>query len=163
MPSHRSARDAEPKVVAHGIVRRFGARAVLDGLDLELARSEFVILLGQSGCGKSTLLRLLGGLDLPDEGTIRSHGKRAIVFQERRLLPWQRVWRNVTVGLHGSDDRRVAPEVLEEVGLRARPMRGRRRSREARPSASHSPGRWSRIPSWCCWTSRSRPSMRSRA
>ncbi len=115
------AREAtEPTVVAHGIVRRFGQRTVLDGLDLELARSEFVILLGQSGCGKSTLLRLLGGLDLPDEGSVTVPRKRAIVFQGDRLLPWQRVWRNVTVGLYGSDDRRVALEMLDEVGLRAR-------------------------------------------
>src|ERR1700722_10062881 len=84
----------EMSVAAHGIVRRFGERTVLDGLDLELKPSEFVILLGQSGCGKSTLLRLLGGLDLPDEGTITVPRNRAIVFQGDRLLPWQRVWRN---------------------------------------------------------------------
>jgi sulfonate transport system ATP-binding protein len=113
--------SAEPSAVsARGLVRRFGERTVLDGLDLDLRRSEFVILLGQSGCGKSTLLRLLGGLDLPDGGTVTVPRKRAIVFQGDRLLPWQRVWRNVTIGLPDRDARSIALGVLEEVGLRDR-------------------------------------------
>jgi sulfonate transport system ATP-binding protein len=106
--------------VAAGIVRRFGDRTVIDHLDLELAPSEFVILLGQSGCGKSTLLRLLGGLDRPDEGEVTVPRKRAIVFQADRLLPWQRVWRNVTIGVHAEQPRAVAQQVLDEVGLGAR-------------------------------------------
>ncbi len=93
---------------------------MLDGLDLELRRSEFVILLGQSGCGKSTLLRLLAGLDRPDGGEALVPRRRAVVFQEPRLLPWQRVWRNVTIGLRGSDARAVALDVLNEVGLSER-------------------------------------------
>jgi len=111
---------AEGAVSASGLVRRFGERTVLDALDLEIAPSEFVILLGQSGCGKSTLLRLLGGLDRPDAGTVTVPRKRAIVFQGDRLLPWQRVWRNVTIGLRGRDPRSVALAMLDEVGLRAR-------------------------------------------
>jgi len=109
---------AESAVAARGLVRRFGERTVIDGLDLDLRRSEFVILLGQSGCGKSTLLRLLGGLDLPDGGTVTVPRKRAIVFQGDRLLPWQRVWRNVTIGVRDRDARSIALAVLEEVGLR---------------------------------------------
>ncbi len=100
-------------------MRRFGERAVIDELDLQLERSEFVILLGQSGCGKSTLLRLLAGLDRPDGGTVVVPRRRAVVFQEPRLLPWQRVWRNVTIGLPHSDARAVAGRVLGEVGLTA--------------------------------------------
>ncbi|HVV58021.1 MAG TPA: ABC transporter ATP-binding protein [Gaiellaceae bacterium] len=110
----------ETSVVVRGVVRRFGERTVLDGLDLDLARSELVILLGRSGCGKSTLLRLLGGLDRPDGGTIEVPRRRAVVFQEPRLLPWQRVWRNVTIGLHDVDARAVARAVLDEVGLAER-------------------------------------------
>jgi sulfonate transport system ATP-binding protein len=109
---------AESAVRARGLVRTFGARTVIDDLDLDIGRSEFVILLGQSGCGKSTLLRLLGGLDLPDGGTVTVPRKRAIVFQGDRLLPWQRVWRNVTIGIHDRDPRATALAVLEEVGLR---------------------------------------------
>jgi sulfonate transport system ATP-binding protein len=118
-PRRTAHSSAEPAVVVRSLVRRFGERTVLDELDLELAPSEFVILLGQSGCGKSTLLRLLGGLDLPDGGTVTVPRKRAVVFQNDRLLPWQRVWRNVTIGVHDRDPRAVALRVLEEVGLSA--------------------------------------------
>jgi sulfonate transport system ATP-binding protein len=106
-----------PAVTVRAVVRRFGERTVLDRLDLDLAPSEFAILLGQSGCGKSTLLRLLGGLDLPDGGSVTVPRKRAIVFQADRLLPWQRVWRNVTIGVRDRDPRGAALAVLEEVGL----------------------------------------------
>jgi sulfonate transport system ATP-binding protein len=103
-----------------GVVRRFGDRTVLDDLDLSIARSEFVVLLGPSGCGKSTLLRLLAGLDLPDGGEVEVPRERAIVFQGDRLLPWQRVWRNVTIGLTGPGAKDRALEVLDEVGLAER-------------------------------------------
>ena len=104
-------------VVVERVQRRFGDNVVLDGLDLELAASEFAVLLGPSGCGKSTLLRLLAGLDLPDAGRVSVPAARAIVFQNPRLLPWQRVWRNVTIGLHGPDTRATAHAVLDEVDL----------------------------------------------
>lgn len=109
--------DGPAAVEVEHLVRRFGERAVLSDLQLRIDPQEFVILLGQSGCGKSTLLRLLGGLDLPDGGTVTVPRKRAIVFQEHRLLPWQRVWANVTIGLTGRNTRAIAQAVLEEVGL----------------------------------------------
>lgn len=112
------AGQTQSSVVATGVVRRFGDRIVLNHLELRIAPREFVILLGQSGCGKSTLLRLLGGLDLPDGGEITVPRKRAIVFQEHRLLPWQRVWDNVTIGVQHGDRRAIARAVLDEVGLR---------------------------------------------
>ena len=98
---HR-ARDGV-SVVAEGVVRRFGNRVVLDHLRLQIAASEFVVLLGASGCGKTTLLRLLAGLDRPDGGTVSVPTARAIVLQGARLLPWQRVWQNVIIGLYGPD------------------------------------------------------------
>jgi len=104
-------------VTVSGVVRRFGDRTVLDDLDLSIARSEFVVLLGPSGCGKSTLLRLLAGLDLPDGGTVEVPRERAVVFQADRLLPWQKVWRNVTIGLDSAGAKERALEVLDEVGL----------------------------------------------
>jgi sulfonate transport system ATP-binding protein len=107
-------------VVAHDVVRRFGDRIVLDHLQLVIPAAEFVVLLGPSGCGKTTLLRLLGGLDRPDGGTVTVPRARAIVFQGARLLPWQRVWQNVTIGLGGKDTKRTAFDVLAEVGLTAR-------------------------------------------
>jgi len=102
------------------VVRRFGDRVVLDHLELTIGAEELVVLLGPSGCGKSTLLRLLAGLDRPDGGRVEVPAKRAIVFQADRLLPWQRVLRNVTLGLHGPDADRRALDVLAEVGLAGR-------------------------------------------
>ena len=60
-----------PAVEVRGLTRRFGARRVIDGLDLSIGRGEFVALLGASGCGKSTLLRILGDLDAEFEGRWR--------------------------------------------------------------------------------------------
>jgi sulfonate transport system ATP-binding protein len=107
-------------VVVEQVVRRFGERVVLDHLDLTIGDEELVILLGPSGCGKSTLLRLLAGLDRPDGGRIEVPASRAVVFQADRLLPWQRVLRNVTLGLRGADANSRARKVLAEVHLEGR-------------------------------------------
>ena len=102
------------------VVRRFGDRVVLDHLDLTIAGEELVVLLGPSGCGKTTLLRLMAGLDRPDGGTVEVPVRRAIVFQGDRLLPWQRVLPNVTLGLYGPDADERARLALDEVGLAGR-------------------------------------------
>jgi sulfonate transport system ATP-binding protein len=107
-------------VLAEGVVRTFGDRTVLDHLDLVIGDEELVVLLGPSGCGKSTLLRLLAGLDRPDGGRIEVPATRAIVFQGDRLLPWQRVLRNVTLGLRGSDADQRARKALADVHLDGR-------------------------------------------
>jgi sulfonate transport system ATP-binding protein len=104
-------------VLAEQVVRRFGDRTVLDHLDLRIDDEELVVLLGPSGCGKSTLLRLLAGLDQPDGGRIEVPAKRAVVFQGDRLLPWQRVLRNVTLGLRGPDADQRARKALADVHL----------------------------------------------
>ncbi|BBZ28146.1 hypothetical protein MMAD_24410 [Mycolicibacterium madagascariense] len=107
-------------VLVDQVVRTFGDRTVLDHLDLTIDDEELVVLLGPSGCGKSTLLRLLAGLDRPDGGRVEVPTKRAIVFQGDRLLPWQRVLRNVTLGLHGSDAEQRARKALADVHLAGR-------------------------------------------
>jgi sulfonate transport system ATP-binding protein len=107
-------------VLVEEVVRKFGDRVVLDHLDLTIDDEELVVLLGPSGCGKSTLLRLLAGLDNPDGGRIEVPAKRAIVFQADRLLPWQRVLRNVTLGLRGPDADQKARQALSEVNLAGR-------------------------------------------
>lgn len=103
-----------------GLTRRFGDRTVLDGLDLDIPAGQFVALLGASGCGKSTLLRILADLDPGFSGTVRAARRRAIAFQTPRLMPWKRVWRNVTLGLPGKPDRSRALAALAEVGLEPR-------------------------------------------
>jgi sulfonate transport system ATP-binding protein len=108
---------ATPAVVAHQITKAFGDRRVLDGVDLSLRPGEFVAILGRSGTGKSTLLRILGGLDPVFTGTADVPSRRAVVFQEPRLLPWKRVADNVRIGLPGAVGRRRAHAALDEVGL----------------------------------------------
>jgi sulfonate transport system ATP-binding protein len=105
-------------VVARNIRKVFGENVVLDGLDLEMRAGEFVALLGRSGSGKSTFLRALGALDGDVDGYLRVPRRRAIVFQDPRLLPWQRVLTNVTIGLPATASvREQAIAALSEVNL----------------------------------------------
>jgi spermidine/putrescine transport system ATP-binding protein len=97
-------------VEASGLSRSFGSVRALVDLSLTVRRGEFFSLLGPSGCGKTTLLRLIGGLDLPDSGTLRIDGKDAVsipahlrpvntVFQSYALFPHMSIWQNVAFGL----------------------------------------------------------------
>src|ERR1700760_2003664 len=79
-----------------------GDRAVLRGIDRDIQPGQFIAIVGRSGCGKSTLLRLLAGLNQPTGGRIEIDGMARdwrgsvrLMFQEPRLLPWQRVAANV--------------------------------------------------------------------
>jgi sulfonate transport system ATP-binding protein len=76
-----------------------------------------VALPGRSGSGKTTVLRTLAGLDLVEHGRLEVQLRRAVVFQEPRLLPWKRIWRNVALGLRDEDPRGRALEALQEVGV----------------------------------------------
>ena len=106
-----------PVVRLRDFTRRFGDTTVIDGLDLDIAPGEFVALLGRSGSGKTTLLRTLAGLDDARGQDVTVPDARAVVFQDARLLPWKKVWRNVALGLRGGDVRGRAERALEEVGL----------------------------------------------
>jgi sulfonate transport system ATP-binding protein len=108
---------ADAAVRVRNFTRRFGAVTVLDGLDIEIRRGEFVALLGRSGSGKTTLLRTLAGLDPTEGQDVAAPPARAVVFQDARLLPWKKVWRNVALGLSGSDVRARAEAALREVEL----------------------------------------------
>lgn len=116
---HPEAFEAHPHTVRLSGVRRvFDGRPVLDGIDLEVRRGEFVSLLGPSGTGKTTLLRILAGLDFADAGRVEVAAARSVVFQEPRLVPAKRVWQNVVLGhALNSTTRRFAQNALEEVGL----------------------------------------------
>ena len=70
-----AADPAKPVILLEGVVKRFGDRAVLDGLDLEVHTGLTTVVCGQSGSGKSVLLRLIAGLMLPDEGSVRIFGR----------------------------------------------------------------------------------------
>lgn len=79
----------------------------LAGVDLRIAKGQFVSLIGHSGCGKSTLLNLVAGLSLPTVGTVAVKGKevskpgldRSVVFQSHSLLPWLSVLENVRISV----------------------------------------------------------------
>ncbi len=114
-----------------GVTKAFADHRVLHGIDLDIRPGQFVAIVGRSGCGKSTLLRLLAGLDQPTDGSIEigDEGRHwrdrvRLMFQEPRLLPWQRLVANVEVGLSatstGSDRRRLAMDALAQVGLGGR-------------------------------------------
>ncbi|MDI9640844.1 ABC transporter ATP-binding protein [Oscillatoria amoena NRMC-F 0135] len=80
---------------------------ILDGIDLTIARDEFISVIGHSGCGKSTLLKIVAGLENPTSGSVRLDGKeirtpgadRMMVFQQYSLLPWLTVQENVRLAV----------------------------------------------------------------
>ncbi|HEV7327429.1 MAG TPA: ABC transporter ATP-binding protein [Bosea sp. (in: a-proteobacteria)] len=118
-----SGRLTQPPVVAvRGLTRRYGERTIIDNVDLDIGRGEFVALLGRSGSGKSTFLRALAGLDhgVPGSGRLGTPDAVSVVFQDARLLPWKTVVDNVSLGLKGQTPRERALHALAEVELTAR-------------------------------------------
>ena len=102
------------RLIAAGVGHRFGDLEVLDGIDLDVAEGEILVVIGPSGCGKSTLLGILGGLIAPTAGRVLSHGAppagclnpTTYVFQDFALLPWRSVAGNVAFAL---EHHRLAP------------------------------------------------------
>jgi putative ABC transport system ATP-binding protein len=62
---------------------------VLSNLNLEVAKGEFLALMGPSGSGKSTLLNLIGGLDRPTRGSVSIDGERVDELSDRELAGWR--------------------------------------------------------------------------
>ncbi|GAA5335215.1 MULTISPECIES: ABC transporter ATP-binding protein [Thermus] len=85
-----------------GLRLGYGPVPVLEGVDLEVGKGEFVSLVGPSGSGKSTLLRAIAGLLRPEAGEVeRDFGAEELgfLFQEDALLPWRTARENVALGL----------------------------------------------------------------
>lgn len=107
--------------------KSYADRIVLNGINLNIKRGEFIAIVGKSGCGKSTLLRLLAGLEQQSAGNIEMNGRvvhglnkeARIMFQDGRLLPWKRVIDNICIGLPKSKQGK-AEEALKNVGLHDR-------------------------------------------
>jgi nitrate/nitrite transport system ATP-binding protein len=84
-----------------------GPFCALQGVNLTVAKGEFVALIGHSGCGKSTLLNLIAGLTMPTQGHLLCANReiagpgpdRAVVFQNHSLLPWLTCFENVYLGV----------------------------------------------------------------
>lgn len=104
--------------------KSYGELDVLNGINLNIKKGEFVAVVGKSGCGKSTLLRLIAGLEPYDDGqliignkSLKGLNKNArMMFQDGRLLPWKKVIENIGLGLKG-DWKKQAYEALVKVGL----------------------------------------------
>jgi spermidine/putrescine transport system ATP-binding protein len=132
MPSARSTTGDEPAVTLQGVSRRFGDVVALDGVTLDVHPGEFMSILGPSGCGKTTLLRIVGGFEVPDEGTVLINGASMArvpphrrpantVFQRYALFPHMTVHENVAFGL--SLSRRPKAEIRAKVEAMLRLVR----------------------------------------
>ncbi len=104
-----------PKIRVRGLRKRFGAKQVLDGVDIEVPAGTSLVVIGGSGTGKSVLLKCILGLIIPDEGTIeidgvdilslrpaaalRARARIGMLFQNAALFDSLPVWENVAFGL----------------------------------------------------------------
>jgi NitT/TauT family transport system ATP-binding protein len=126
-----SPASSVPQIEFDAVVKSYGTgRVVLSGIDLTVAKGEFVTFIGPSGCGKSTVLKLISGLTPASSGAIRIDGMTpknaretiSFIFQDATLLPWRTVRDNVLLGLElehvASDSRKkTAAALLELVRL----------------------------------------------
>lgn len=115
------------------IRKAYGGREILRGVSFDVARGEFLSILGASGCGKTTTLRILMGLEKADSGSIVTDGRditglapsergMGMVFQDYALFENMTVSQNVEYPLSFKpalkrDRRRIAADLLERVGL----------------------------------------------
>lgn len=109
------------------VEKSFSRLTVLKHFNLAIKPGRFVAVVGRSGGGKSTLLRLIAGLDRPTAGQVLVDQKPVqglnphvrLLFQEARLVPWQRVVENVGIA-RGDNWRQDALATLSDVGLEGR-------------------------------------------
>lgn len=107
---------------------------VLNGIDIEIEKGEFCVLLGPSGSGKSTLLNIIGGIDAADEGYISINGEKTAdmnekaltlyrrkhlgyIFQMYNLIPNLNIKENIEVGAYLSDNPLDVDDLLKTLGL----------------------------------------------
>lgn len=113
------------------VSKTYGVVTVLDKVNFEVKRGEFLVLLGASGCGKSTLINLIAGFISPNTGRITVNSKPVtgitsacgMVFQQYALFPWRTVQENVEFGLKmrgmpKSERAPIAHKYIEMVGLK---------------------------------------------
>ncbi|GHU50549.1 sulfonate ABC transporter ATP-binding protein [Clostridia bacterium] len=102
---------------------------VLDDINLEIGKGEFISIVGHSGCGKSTFLKIIAGLVSYETGTVELDGAvvhcpgtdRGMVFQDHRLFPWLKIKDNITLGMKNLSKKEremIAHKYLEIVNLK---------------------------------------------
>lgn len=107
---------------------------ILNNINLNFKKGEFICIVGASGCGKSTLLRMISGLETVEDGEILVAGEKVtkpslkcgMVFQESRLFPWSNVTKNIEFGISEKNKelsdkkikRKITDELIELVGLK---------------------------------------------
>jgi phospholipid/cholesterol/gamma-HCH transport system ATP-binding protein len=131
--------ESTPKIRIRNLHKRFGAKVVLDGIDLDVMPGTSLVVIGGSGSGKSVLLKCILGLIAPDAGSIEIDGhdlltmprrereaaraRIGMLFQNGALFDSLPVWENVAFGLLAqhkvarSDARAKADDFLGQVGL----------------------------------------------
>lgn len=124
--------DVGPKVSIRNVIKDFDVGRgrtksvvrALDDVSIDVAKGEFVCLVGASGCGKSTLLNIVSGLESQTDGVVEIDGEpvvgpgpdRGMVFQAYSLYPWKTVAENVAFGLEvGGMDRPARDERVSEL------------------------------------------------
>jgi len=110
-----------PALTASGVVKAFGGRRVLDGIDLAVRPGEVVGLVGENGAGKTTLLRICAGLTAPDAGSVQVGGRVGYCPQEPGLLDLltadeHLVYFGAALGLDRAAAVAAGRRVLEEFG-----------------------------------------------
>jgi ABC-type sugar transport system ATPase subunit len=115
------------RIELRGVHKLYGKNVAVQGLNLEIAAGELLVLLGPSGCGKTTTLNLIAGLDAPSSGAILFDGQDvtgvsayrrnvAMVFQSALLYPHLTALRNIETSLrHGRLDRAARRHRIAEV------------------------------------------------
>ena len=145
MSSQGFSKQDGPMICLRGLRKQFGKNEVLKGIDLDVARSEVLVLIGPSGSGKSTLLRCVNHLEMPSGGEVLVGGERVnrddlsarnfqkhlnrvrthmgMVFQQFNLFPHKTVLENIieaptqVLGKSRAEATAEAEELLAKVGL----------------------------------------------
>ncbi|QIB33302.1 ABC transporter ATP-binding protein [Ancylobacter pratisalsi] len=118
------------QLTLRNLTKSFGRSEIIHGIDLDVAKGEFVVFVGPSGCGKSTLLRLIAGLEEITSGELMFDGERvndlppkergiAMVFQSYALYPHMSVFDNMAFGLKlaKNDGETIRERVVEAARL----------------------------------------------
>ena len=82
--------ETQPVVQVTDLVRKFGARAVIDDISLTIDRGETLVIMGGSGCGKSTLLRHIIGVMKPTSGSVKIFGEEITGMNDREIVKVRR-------------------------------------------------------------------------